>query len=518
MGKIITTLIDKFDGGLTNDLRSKSANKFGLTKHFDTFTYPHKLKPYHQTVAAENKTYSIIDFIYAPRATDDSSYKLFGFGKDGSGKVAIYMLNSDGDDWDIPANNASSLARSSIYGASNYGRCFFHYRRKTANEDYLYMWATNGKLLGFNTDSGAAFDDDVVATLGGAAVASFSYVVQPVHHLADDIAYFFTDNFVHTLNDATWITNALTLPKHLKIVAACSYGTYLAIGCVTKGGSDSHSFIYIWDRDSSLTTVTAIIDLGRGILKHLVNLNGKLIAIMEYFINSSFSLDKGRLLIKQATTNGVILLNEIIVDDAIDTTSAIPSYEFVKNNKLYFPASLPLNGDTRNGIWAVEENGKIILDFVEEEVDNAVAKTYQGIYQLAETWIIAHSADGSVNISDLTKVYSATLASVYESLIFNSGDSSLTKKLIGVEVMYEPLPSAGQVTLKYRKDGDLDGSWTTVFTDSANDSISHGAINIESSGVNFPQYKEIQFRIESTGGAVITGLKFKEEIIDKSLF
>lgn len=36
--------------------------------------------------------------------------------------------------------------------------------------------------------------------------------------------------------------------------------------------------------------------------------------------------------------------------------------------------------------------------------------------------------------------------------------------------------------------------------------------------VNLPEYKEIQFRIESTGGAEITGLKFKFEIMDKDIY
>ena len=35
---------------------------------------------------------------------------------------------------------------------------------------------------------------------------------------------------------------------------------------------------------------------------------------------------------------------------------------------------------------------------------------------------------------------------------------------------------------------------------------------------NLPEYKEIQFRIESTGNGVITGLKFKSEILDKDMY
>jgi len=57
-----------------------------------------------------------------------------------------------------------------------------------------------------------------------------------------------------------------------------------------------------------------------------------------------------------------------------------------------------------------------------------------------------------------------------------------------------------------------------IMTHSTDDAVKHSAINIESTGATLPQFNEIQFRIESTGGAVITGLKFKYEDIDDDLY
>jgi hypothetical protein len=47
--------------------------------------------------------------------------------------------------------------------------------------------------------------------------------------------------------------------------------------------------------------------------------------------------------------------------------------------------------------------------------------------------------------------------------------------------------------------------------------VRHTALNIETSGANLPTYKEIQFRVESTGGAVVTGLKFLPEKVPDDL-
>ena len=78
------------------------------------------------------------------------------------------------------------------------------------------------------------------------------------------------------------------------------------------------------------------------------------------------------------------------------------------------------------------------------------------------------------------------------------------------------LPAAGSVVLKYRKDEET--SYTTIFTHTTDNSLSHSAINIESSGATLPEYREIQFRIESTGNAEITSFSFVYEDQDKDLY
>ena len=106
---------------------------------------------------------------------------------------------------------------------------------------------------------------------------------------------------------------------------------------------------------------------------------------------------------------------------------------------------------------------------------------------------------------------SFTETSVFASQIFGTQSPSLKKDLLGITVTTAPLPTAGQIVLKYAVDENIaTDTFTTIFTETTNDSISFSAIN------SLPkEYKEIQFRIESTGGAVITGLTFKEEVTGK---
>lgn len=501
MGKIFETKIDRFDKGIADDNRTTDFRFCSMVKHFDT-TYPHKLIPYRSTEANETKSLDIIKFIYAP-GTTATTFKLYGLGKaSGSTAAGIYSYDidagaPDSTSWTTPANNEGvTLPKEE--------RVFFHYK------NYLYNWAGSAgstKLQRFgDLTSSPTFTDSYQDI-------SYTDVAQPVHHRADDVAYFFHDNIVATLSNTTFVDNVLTLPTNLVIVSATEYGNYLAIGCRPKTPSSNlfsfadASVVYLWDRDSSLSTLSQRIDLGTGRLMYLAELDGQLIAVIDYFINNLYGLEDSKVIIKKIIGNDAFTVRNLKTDSTSSTfyQGVGKANGTVVHDRLYFPLSLINDGDTNSGIYCVSSSGNLTVEYVEEDVST----TYEGIYKTGGTWWIAHSNDGSVNRTDDDSTF--TYTSVYESLKINTGDSGRTKKLIGVTVMTEALPIAGQVVLKYRKDEET--SFTPIFTNTTVNSISHSATNIESTGVTLPQYKEIQFRIESTGGAVITGLKFKEEEI-----
>lgn len=492
MGKVITQIIDRFDGGLTEDKRSTQSNKFALTKHFDAFTYPHKLVPYFKTdttiggVYATVQTYKIVKFLYAPRTA--STYRLFGFGVDvGTTKPGVYALDVDAGDIDNTAWAGISNGLSTVTNRNE--EVFFYYK------GFIYMWTGARYLVRADADSGDAFNDSYF-DYG----TTYSTVAAPVHHTTDDVAYFFVDNLVYKLDNTSW-SLALTLPSNLSITSACSYGNYLAIACVTKGTSVIQSTVYLWDRDSSLALLTERIDFGLGTIIHLITLDNVLLAVLDFYANNIYSLGKGKLIIKRASGNFAVTLNELTTDNYSGVV--LPKSRVVKDNKLYFPARVELNSDARLGIWALDSSGRITLDFVEE-----AATSIQGIFPMGNLWWIAYNNDGSISHSDSSTAYSTSLSSIYESLIFNGGDAGRNKQLISAGVMTEALPTAGQIVLKYRKNEET--SWTTIFTNTTDSSTFYEALT----SIIF---KEIQFQILSTGGGVITGLKFKYELLDDGI-
>jgi len=496
MGRIYEQTIDRFDGGFSNDLRSKDFSKFATVKHFDAFSYAHKLVPGYKTeaVTSENKALFITKFLYATNNYGtDTGFRLYGLGVPSgdttNGKIQIYQYNIDSDIdsvWATTTNGASSS------GARN-TTVFFYYK------GYIYVWKAGTTLTRFDTDGGDVFNDSYQSI-------TYTNLAQPVHHQADDIAYFFTDNKVHTLNNTTWASTVLTLPNNVKITSACEYGNFLAIG-VTTLGSRKHSTVYLWDRDSSLATITDKIDFGHGELLYLAVLNNRLIGVVNYYVDNLMGLGKKRFYIRQASGSSFVNMNFV---DA-DTAWVVEKTSFVEDNRLYFPLKAVYKGDTNYGIWAVDEYGKLAIEFIEEE-----ATSYQGIFKIGQVWFTGHSGDGSVNRTDNNFAYSSTLASVYETLKDPSYSRRKKKKLKGVTVTHEPLlDTGGQVVIKHRIDSET--SWTTITTNTTDNSVETHAIK-ESDDSTFPDHHDMQIRVESTGGAVITGIDYWTEELDKQIY
>ncbi len=478
-----TIQINRFDGGILKDIRERSFNGFRITEHFDT-SFPNKLIPYRSSEADEIKAMDIVKFLQV-------NSEFFGLGVDsGSSKVGIKSKTGDFiiSNWQDVAVSGSGSRSEDI---------FFHYK------NYIYGWRDTNALWRFGDLTSSPTITESYQTI------TWTNVAQPVLHPADDIAYFFQDNVVHKLNNTSWTSSVLTLPSNLIIVDAEPFGNYLAIACKpVRAELANRSVVYLWDRDSSLTTISQKIDWGEGDLLWIANIGGNLIGISNVFTNLGIGIKKGEIQIRVGVDNKAHLVNRL----RLDSTMAVPSKgnKVVTNDRLYFPGKYTIDGITREGIWSVDRFGRITLEIVEEDINT---NGIQGIFKLGNFWWVAHSADGSVNRTDDQD--NLTFTSIYESAInpnMELKDMLKEKQLMAVQVSFEALPTAGQVVFKYRVDSTTAWSSVTAIITEATD----GAVKIELAKA-FDKGREYEFRIESTGGAVITGFKYKYEIIETQI-
>jgi hypothetical protein len=374
-----TTKITDFTAGMAADLRSPTG--FARLQHFKTF--PHKLVPQFSTKADEIKASNMVRFIYAPWLSS-TSFALFGYSVVSTTRPAILIKGTStgdiiADSWGTPANSQDAAA------GPRDTRVFFYYK------GFFYGFAAGTRLWRYgkvDDTSGTAWTDTY-------QLISYTNIAQPVHHPADDCAYFFIDNKVYRLNNTTFDGLVLTLPDNMVITSADADGDFLHIACKSTGGI-GNSISYQWDRDSSLSTVTAKYDWGRGSIVHIANLQGTIVGVIDYFTTSLLGHNNGKLVIKAIIGGQVKTIAEFLETSLGTTTSYFEGNKFVADDKLHFPFELARDGSYIHGIFSIDAAGQLRIEASEAEADGITqGLRYQGIYKTGEYWWIAHSNDGS---------------------------------------------------------------------------------------------------------------------------
>mgnify|MGYP003403547364 CR=1 FL=1 len=503
MSKPIPFEIRDFSGGNSTIVRGVPTSLAQNVTNFDIYSDPHKLAPLRDLEngdsAASTSTKKNFTMAYW---SSTPSWRLFSLGVvSGSGKAEILMKtlgtggsNDLGDSgWATPANNQSASGSTSFN--------LFTFYKKTGK---IYGAKAGTTIWTFTPDGSTAFDDSHHAL-------AYTNIANGL--VKNNILWIPYDNKIASLNDTTWTDVALTLPEEFYITSICDYGNFIAIAAAPLN-SAGNSRVYIWDMDSALSEMPQTVDWGTGQLKILDNLGGLLVGV---------SLDAGqnkiedKIVFRYLSGSYAKIFRKL---SASSTTAVLPIVKQVINGRLYFLLSGTFNGTARSGLWSVgmTDAGNYSIS-QERYVDNSGTTTNIVLFSFAivgDYVFISYTDNSTFTTNKSNDQASYTATSLYETVKLDMGDPDITKKLLGVTVMTEPLPAAGSYTLKYRKDAE--SSWTTIFTHATDDSISHDAINIESTGVTLPEFKEIQFRIESTGGAVITGLKGKVQVTEKTLY
>jgi len=503
MGKILETIINKFDGGMARDPRDKREDVCNIIQHFDNYSYPSKLLP-HRDFEVDGSPESIFDGYRITQFTEVNNV-LYGVGQVSAADNHTQLYKRS----DPTALNWSSVT-GGTHASSVESKVFL-----LGYKNYLYG-VNSGGVWKFNI-SGASFTyNDYTTNVPTAPGLVFS---------KDDIMYIPSNNLLLKNTDiaGTGWSVALTFPTNSQIVDLCEYGNYLAIAV---NQTDGKSIVYLWDRDSSLTTLSEKIEWGNMSIALIENIGGILVGISKSSLSIT-SASPYKLTFKYWTGTRIVTFQEF------DCTSFPTVLEKQKFNDLFYFLGVARTKNTSGGtagvtsilagLWKIfkKSDGTMTVSFDrffrgDTQVAPSDDNHLKGFYRWGDIVYAAYinPADSKYTIWRSSASHGDT--SIYESQIFNTGDSSITKKLLGVTIMTEPLAETSSVTLKYRINAET--SWTTIFTEGTDNSISHSAVNIESSGATLPEYKEIQFRIESDLGAVITGLKFKEEIIDKDKY
>jgi hypothetical protein len=500
MSKIVEYKINRFDGGISDDPRESSSNKFVTAKHFDIFSFPNRLVPYRSLEADTNdgststgmKQYMVKDFVYS--STDA---KLYGLGQTGGGLTKIvYKADATSGNWTLPA---SSEGNGAVIN-----NCFFEFK------DYLLGFQGTNQIFKWGLLSGTPSITNSLATVASTITSVANGVIA-----ADGNAYMAYNNVVVRISTAVAVTDsAKTVPTNYKITSLSNFGKYLAIWCAPISTFNGTSKVFLWDLSSDLFAET--IDWGEGELRVGETIEGMLVGITDRYLNNSVGAGRGSMIIQMYQSGTPQVVKEVFTQKIVG--KSIPQSKAVKNNRLFFAAKIMTNTagtEYDEGLWSfgrknVNSPFALNLDVTDENIDT---DGIQAFGSAANFFFVTHSGDGSIDKTNDAATYD--FDSIYESQIIDFGDPHVTKKLLGISVTSNWATSLGTVTTKYKIDGDT--SWTTIgtFVNSGLTPIfQENYLNIESTGSDFASGKEYKFRIESTDGAEITGFKCRAQLIN----
>ncbi len=496
-------------GGMSWDVRNPDLSSFFLSINNDIFSHPKRVTPFRSTEdnTTDGSNTVIIRFLFA-------NSKLYGLGQASSVSTVtkLYTKASDqiGDAWTAAANGADGA------GANN-GGCFINYKGG-ASTTYLYGGAAGTRLWAYDVAGG-------VGAFNATAVSITYTRLRQAIVTSDDLLLVPYDNKIAVKDGGTsyndnWETARLTLPADLYISDLEEIGTLVAITCRPVNSLERRSIVYLWDKVSP--DVSEAIEIGEGDGQAAFNIDGELYILTTKnntnFLNSSITLrryigNKSSKEVQRVDTESYIT----------DTTWGIGSTKVKDNNTYTFVLGSVLDGTTRINTWQVGRvtpDGPVVLTMSRSLNNNTQPTGVQASYKVGSYYFYAINGDGTVKRTNNDNAYTATSTYITQKINGENrveGASRFDKQLKWAGITCPPLPAGSTISLYYRVNATT--SWTKIFDFTTADGLAYQQ-GITAAGADFLNFKELQFKIETTGGTALpaefSSLDFEYDILDNT--
>lgn len=483
-------------GGMVGDDRSVTTNVASLIKNVDPISRKHRVTPYFdvQNGDASSATNLITDFLNY--GASSLATTLFGLGQ-ASSNVQVFNKNAlaSGNAWSTFANSTGGAGGVpqpgvfAVYHGSAYGG---HVADGT-------IWRCQLNGAGFtNADT----------TLGAAPTA------QAIVHSKDDCLYMGANNVLARNNVGSWTTAALTLPTGTVISCLSEFNDFLAIGCNLPSGK---SIVYLWDRNSSLTTTSANLDWGFGSLQTLQQVEEYLVGVST---TSSAGLYPKMVFRRYISGAGGQVFNELFASSA--TGLQVVGNSMKVGNRMYFMGGITIDGTLHNGIFAIQRptlTGDFSVWIDRLPNNDTGTSSAMGGFTIVNDYVYLSYASGTTMryTNSGTTAYSATS---YWETVWNPSmqekDKTKNKTLKVIALTTLPISAnGGNIAVDYKVDG---GNWITVYTQTTVGSVTT-ELTKDATGTSFTSGREYKFRVKpggasSVGLVEVTEFKYSYEILD----
>lgn len=488
--------INDFNIGINPNIYGEGISRI---EHFDTITG--QARPYRKLVAT--------DMTHGDAGVIKNIVK---FARGASG--IIYALGMN--------NQTAYRPTMAKWDATNkYWDNFQSFNKDSAFAEMLFWYG--GNLYGLWRDGSAGTTGHMwkmtpTGTLTAQHVTPVNYTdyCDPIFSKATNLEYLGIDNVIYSFNGTT-LTAVFSHPLTTFIFTSIAEnGIYLNLTGYDSSTLKAESFL--WDRNSSVVDVTQKYDLGYDFPIHSAVLGG--IHFIITADRASTNIPDGgtqqskTLTIKYISGDNPKVLRSYVFDTLFSfhvAGTGLSTGEFQDIDKFYFHAQVKFIGDSdyNRVIFSLDETGK--LQIVQNlAIDTSSENTFPAIIKERDCFWIGGRTAGTW-VTDTTYPTLSAQSSFIETVKYRAKDLNKNLDFVRATITWETMPTGGQVLLATR--GDSETTWTTLKTFTTVSSLK-GTVNKGGCTTQPSIAKERQFRIESTGGVIITGFQADFEDIN----
>ena len=511
-------IIKRWDGGVAQSERPETINEHANNNDtfptsnggFNVFADPFKLTKL--TAPTVNETASgdsvvsgecpVFDavkrgtdgVIVGYGATSFSDSVLARFYRKDSSITGTWQQNSQSGNGVDSANGAYCiLYKDLFFGYSSSG---------FANEARLYEYVS---------DSSQTLIDTVSDTATGA-------LPRPVVHSQDKKLYYASNKTVRVYDGTTPSAGITT---DFPIISMCEYGSYIALGCQTPTGG----VIYLWGRDTTLTTFQDVIKVDNGKLQIIENLDGYLVAVTQtpYSPYSAFTAIPvvysyaGTINVRMYVGGTMKLIKKATLgNNEQNSTQKLLTLKAIKDGKLLFSTN-------SNFLWAfgMNRSGEYVLARDQQiAYTNRTLNDLYGLFVLGEYVFGLQTTTTGSPSSGLLQRTDATMSTndySYFGTPINMGmpieDRGKLKRLKNVYLKCTSLTTSGTVNLTYSYDSNA--SSVTILNESVTSvRPKFFEATSENSGQEFAETRDLVFTIGILGQIDVNEFGYEYDIIE----
>jgi len=304
------------------------------------------------------------------------------------------------------------------------------------------------------------------------------------------------------------------------ITAICPYGSNIMIGMVSKEGNGSVAGV--WNGSITSSELIDVVNFGSDTLLILENIGDVVVGVSGVSVGGSSDVGVQNTVTIRSYAGGSAQIVQRL-ESIGSLGSRVYPLKAKRNDSLYFPMAVYLNGTRIHQIWTIYKNDLGVLVVAPDRKCNndteLLTEFIIGLSLIGDymwTAFSSTSTTGSFFRTNDQAVFTST--SSFETLVndgMDRADRSAKKQIKAISLRCgSPTGASYTVTISYKADG---GAYRTIYTGTSSAVVRVIEEVGETDGKNFLEGKEYIFKVETTGNGEIYEFKYGYEVIKTNI-